>query len=117
MLRIQFPAFVTSSSLRTVFSDDVVDEEVSFPVKTYSSISIYFQNVNRLRSKTSDLFRTVILNNFDIIVLLETSFVNSFHDKELFDDLYFAFDSDQSAASSSKKSGGGVLIAWLAYRT
>jgi hypothetical protein len=53
----------------------------------------------------------VILNDFDIIVLLETSLVNSFHDKELFDDRYFVFRCDRSAARSSIKSGGGVLIA------
>jgi hypothetical protein len=57
MPRIQFPAsaLITNSPLRTVFSGDVVDEEVSathgsFPIKTGSFIS-----VNRLRSKTSNL--------------------------------------------------------------
>jgi hypothetical protein len=44
-----------------------------------------------LRSKTSDLFKAVILNDFDIIVLLETSMVNSFNDEELFGDRYFVF--------------------------
>jgi hypothetical protein len=116
--------------LRAVFSGGVVGEEVNatcgaFPVKTGSSISIYFQNVNRLRSKTSDLFRAVILNDFDIIVLLQISLVSSFQDEELFDDRYFVFRCDRSVARCSKKSGGGVLIAvkrdlhetWLAYRT
>jgi hypothetical protein len=37
--------------------------------------------------------------------------VSSFHDEELFDNRYFVFRCDRSAASSSKKSGGGVLIA------
>jgi hypothetical protein len=106
----------TNSPLRAVFSGDVAIEEVnathgSFSVKTASSISIYFQNINRLRFKTSDLFGAVILNDFDAIVLLETSLVNSFHDKEFFDDRYFVFRCDRSAASSSKKSGGGVLVA------
>jgi hypothetical protein len=53
----------------------------------------------------------VILNDFDIIVLLATSLVSSFHDEELFDDLYIVFRCDRSAASSSKKCEGGVLIA------
>jgi hypothetical protein len=106
----------TSSPLLAVFSGDVVDKEAnathgSFPVKTGSSILIYFQNVNRLRSKTSDLFKAVILNDFDIIVLLETSLVNSFHDEELIDNRYFFFRCDRSAASCFKKSSGGVLIA------
>jgi hypothetical protein len=46
-----------------------------------------------------------------MIVLLETSFLNSFHDEELFDDRNFVFRCDRSTASSSKKSGGSVLIA------
>jgi hypothetical protein len=73
--------------------------------------TIYFQNVSRLHSKTSDLFRALILNDFDKIFLLETSSVSSFHDEELFDDRYFVFRCDRSAASSTKKSGRGVLIA------
>jgi hypothetical protein len=76
-----------------------------------SSISIYFQNLNKLRSKTSDPFWAVILKDFDKIVLWETSLVNSFHDEELFDDRYFVFRCNRNAASSSKKSGRGVLIA------
>jgi hypothetical protein len=70
-----------------------------------------FRFIFRLRSKTSDLFRTLILNDFVIIVLLETSLVSSFHDEELLDDRYFVFRCDLNAASSTKKSGGGVLIA------
>jgi hypothetical protein len=106
----------TNSPLRAVFSGGVVGDEVNatygtFPVETGYSILIYFQNVNRLRSKTSDLFRAVILNDVDIIFLLETSLVSSFHDEELFVDRYFVFRCARSAASSSKKSSGGVLLA------
>jgi hypothetical protein len=50
-----------------------------------SRLSIYFKSVNRLRTKTSDLFKAVFENNYDVIVLLETSLVSSFHDEELFD--------------------------------
>jgi hypothetical protein len=72
--------------MRAVFSGGVVGKEVNatygtFPVETGFSISIYFQNGNRLRSKTSDLCRAVILNDFEIIVLLETSLMSSFHDE------------------------------------
>jgi hypothetical protein len=91
--------------LRAVFSGGVVGDAVNatygtFPVETVSSISIYFQNVNRLRSKTSDLFRAVIVNDFDTIGLLETSLLSSYHDKKLFDDQYFVFRCDRSAASN-----------------
>jgi hypothetical protein len=36
-----------------------------------SSISFLFQNVNRLRSKNSDLFKAVILNDINIIDLMD----------------------------------------------
>jgi hypothetical protein len=92
--------------LDEVLFGDAVDDDVntthgSFPVKTGFSFSIYFQNINRLLSKTSDRFRAVNLNDFDIIVLLDTSLV-TFHDEELFDDRYFVFRCDRSTASSSK---------------
>jgi hypothetical protein len=60
---------------------------------------------------SSDPFGAVILNNFGLIVLWETSLVNSFHDEELFDNRYFVFRCDRSAASSCKKSSGGVFMA------
>lgn len=74
-------------------------------------ISIYFQNVNRLRSKTCDLYEAVLKTDFDVIVLLETSLTSSFYDEEIFDTRYFVFRRDRNLLSSHKKSGGGVLIA------
>jgi hypothetical protein len=99
--------------LRAVFSGGVVGEEVNatygtFPVETGSSFSIYFQNVNRLRSKTSDLFRAIILNDFDIIVMLETTLVTSFHEG-LFDDRYFVFRCDRSARQVAPRNPAGVF--------
>jgi hypothetical protein len=44
--------------------------------------------VNRLRTKTSDLFKAVLENDYDVIVLLQKSLVSSFHDEELFDSRY-----------------------------
>jgi hypothetical protein len=62
--------------LKTLAADEVVSAiRDSFPVVFNFPISIYFQNVNRLRSKTCDLFEAVILNDFDVVVLLETSLV------------------------------------------
>jgi hypothetical protein len=74
-------------------------------------ISIFFQNVNRMRSKTGDLFEAVISSDFDVVVLLETSLSSSFHDEEIFDSRYFVFRCDRNPSSSHKQSGGGVLIA------
>jgi hypothetical protein len=64
-------SFTPPSSI--VFSGSADDEKLSaihdsFLVAINSSSSIYFQNVNRLRSKTSDLFGAVILEVFDVVV-------------------------------------------------
>jgi hypothetical protein len=40
----------------------------SLPNDFSSRLSIYFQNVNRLRTKTSDLFKVVLENDYDVIV-------------------------------------------------
>jgi hypothetical protein len=64
-------SFTPPSSI--VFSGSADDEKLSgihdsFLVAINFSSSIYFQNVNRLRSKTSDLFGAVILEDFDEVV-------------------------------------------------
>jgi hypothetical protein len=76
-----------------------------------SSISNNFQNVNRLRSKTCDLYEAVLKIDFDVIMLLKTSLTNSFFDEEIFDSRYFVFTRDRNHTSRHKKSGGGVLNA------
>jgi hypothetical protein len=82
----------------TIFSDDGVDvggntfSRFSL-VGDGSRLAIYFQNVNQLRTKTTDLFKADVLeDDYDVIVLLETSLVSSIHDEELFDFLlYFVY--------------------------
>jgi hypothetical protein len=82
----------------------------SLPDDFNSRLSIYFQNVNRLRNETSDLFKAVLENDYDVIVLLETSLVSSFYDEELFDSKCSVLRCDCSLSTSSRKSGGSVLI-------
>jgi hypothetical protein len=66
------------------------------------------KKINRLRSKTSDPFRAVILNDFNIIVLLETSLMSSFHAKADWDQKAHAMDQkahamDQKPPATSKR--------------
>jgi hypothetical protein len=70
----------------TIFSQVVIEVNGNS-----SRLSIYFQNVNRLRTMSSDPFKTVSENDYDVIVLLETGLVSSFHDEELFDPRYSVF--------------------------
>jgi hypothetical protein len=117
---IQSDTFEDDSSMIpfscTIFSDVMVEAagnrlSRSLPHDFSSRLSIYFQNVNRLRTKTSDLFKAVLGNDYDVIFLLETSWVSSFRDEELFDSRYSIFRCDRSLSTSNNKSGWGVLIA------
>lgn len=72
---------------------------------------VYYQNVNRIRSKTNAFYLNVLNSDFDIIALTETNLNFDISDSELFDDRFIVFRRDRSSTYSSKKDGGGVLIA------
>jgi Endonuclease-reverse transcriptase len=89
-----------------------VEAGISESARSEKFLSLYFQNVNRLRTKTSELYKSVLKNDFDVIVLLETNLVEAlFFDEEMFDSRYFVYRCDRNSENSLKKSGGGVLIA------
>jgi Reverse transcriptase (RNA-dependent DNA polymerase) len=74
-------------------------------------MSIYYQNVRGLRSKTN-LFRNNTLNcNYDIISVTETWLRDGIYNRELFDKRYAVFRRDRDTSKSAKKDGGGVCIA------
>lgn len=73
--------------------------------------NIYYQNVNRIRSKTTDVYLNILNSNFDIICLTETNLNSSVFDGEVLDNRYNVFRRDRYTSSSSKSDGGGVLIA------
>lgn len=71
-------------------------------------LSIYYQNVRGLRTKTHTFYNNIISENYDIIALTETWLNNTFFDSELFDNRYSIIRYDRS---SGKLRGGGVLLA------
>jgi hypothetical protein len=50
------------------------------------NLDIYFQNINRGRNKTNELYRTISANDYDMIMLLETNFDDTIFSEEIFDD-------------------------------
>lgn len=74
-------------------------------------ISIYYQNVRGLRSKTSDFLRNVRINSYDIICITESWLNESVFNSELFDDRYIVFRNDRNFQKTKQGKGGGVLIA------
>ncbi|XP_045446631.1 uncharacterized protein LOC123654790 [Melitaea cinxia] len=77
----------------------------------HNSLSIYYQNVRGLRTKTNLFYNSLLLNDFDIICLSETWLLDSVSSSELFDYRYTVYRCDRSYESRGDKLGGGVLIA------
>lgn len=76
-----------------------------------ASLTVYYQNVRGLRTKTNTFYRNIQVNSYDIIALTETWLTDSVFDNELFDDRYLVWRRDRNYASTGQSLGGGVLIA------
>lgn len=74
-------------------------------------LHIFYQNVNRIRSKLTDLYLNATNLNYDIICLTETNFNGGVFDGEILDNRYNVFRRDRQDTTICKDEGGGVLIA------
>lgn len=74
-----------------------------------SSLSVYYQNVRGLRTKTATFFENVLTSDSGLIVLTETWLHSDIYSAELFNDVFLVYRCDRS--SVDKIRGGGVLIA------
>lgn len=74
---------------------------------------IYAQNVNGLKTKTTEFLKESASSDFDIFLLTETNLDESFYDNEVFCDEFVVFRNDRNVRNNHfhKKSGGGVMIA------
>lgn len=75
------------------------------------NLSVYYQNVRGLRTKTNDFLNGVLSRSIDIIVLTETWLRDDIHSNELFDSRYTAYRADRNCILAKKCDGGGCLIA------
>lgn len=76
------------------------------------SISIYYQNVRGLRTKSHTFLSNILNSNYDIICITETWLSDSFYNSEYFDNRYEVFRCDRDLLSTNSKGpGGGVCIA------
>lgn len=73
-------------------------------------MSVYYQNVRGLRTKSRDVFNNSQTIPSDIFALTETNLTPSFYDNELFVSDYSVFRKD-GIIEGSDSSGRGVLIA------
>lgn len=75
------------------------------------NVSVYYQNVRGLRTKTNFFFRNITLAEYDIVCLTETWLLPGIYDSELFDSRYNVYRCDRDYTSRGDQFGGGVLIA------
>lgn len=75
-----------------------------------TKLSIYYQNVRRLRIKYSDLFNGIPCKNYDILLFTETWLQDDISCSEFCDDSYDVFRCDRNLLAKGKKTGGGALM-------
>lgn len=76
-----------------------------------NSLSIYYQNVRGLRTKSHELLSNVLHNDYDIICLTESWLNDSFYSSEYFDSRYEVYRCDRDASAHGCSRGGGVVVA------
>lgn len=74
-------------------------------------VSVYYQNVRGLRSKTGEFLANVLSRDIDVIALTETLLNDDIHSSELFDKSYVVYRVDRDLSRTAKTDGGGCLIA------
>lgn len=75
-----------------------------------SKLNIFYQNVRGLRTKCSELYNSILIQELDIILLTETFLQNDIFDSELCDGRYDVYRCDRNLNCSGKRSGGGVMV-------
>lgn len=74
-------------------------------------LSVYYQNVQGLKTKVNRFKSNVLSNDYDVILLCETWLTDEYGDSELFDSRYAVYRQDRDRFLVGKKDGGGCLIA------
>ena len=74
-------------------------------------LSVYYQNVRGIRTKTAELLNNTSSCCFDMIALTETWLNPSIFDNEFMADKYSVFRADRDFLSTGRERGGGVLLA------
>jgi len=74
-----------------------------------AGISIYYQNVRGLRTKTNTFRLGLLESNYDILMITESWLIPSIYSSELFTQEYTIFRRDRDVTGLGR--GGGVLIA------
>jgi hypothetical protein len=80
-------------------------------VRSFDYINILYQNVRRLRTKSTNFYDSVCVNGPKIIYITQTLLNDSFYNHSLFPDSCSVFRADKDYTDLDLTRGGGVLIA------
>lgn len=80
-------------------------------MSSLKDLSVYYQNVRGLKTKTGEFLSNILSRDIDVIVLTETWLNDSIHCGELFDKSYTVYRADRDLSRTVKLDGGGCLIA------
>ena len=75
------------------------------------TLSIYYHNASGIRSKSREMYLSVLENEYDVICITETWLTGSHNSAEYFPPDYYVFRRDRYTVLESTARGGGVLIA------
>lgn len=114
MIQVQSPVISCNESYVSCNSDsgDNLNELSGDRVDCFKHIvSIAYQNVRGLRTKTKEFYESSVNQEHDIIALTETWLAEDIHDSELFDsEQYTIFRQDRDTEITGKNRGGGCLL-------
>lgn len=88
-------------------SDQLLNYEMHF----LKGVSVYYQNVRGLKTKTGEFLSNILNRDIDVVVLTETWLNDSIHCSELFDKCYTVYRADRDLTRTVKLDGGGCLVA------
>lgn len=74
-------------------------------------LSIYYQNVRGLRTKTGTFYTNLLCECYDIVILTETWLCEGICTSELFDNRYSVYRKDRDPTLTGRERGGGCLVA------
>lgn len=76
-----------------------------------NTLSIYYHNASGIRSKSREMYLSVLENEYDVICITETWLTSSHNSAEYFPPDYYVFRRDRYTDLESTARGGGVLLA------
>ena len=75
-------------------------------MSTINDLSIYYQNVRGLRTKSHEFLSGILNCNYDIVCITETWLNDGFYNNEFFDGRYQVFRCDRDSDTSGFERGG-----------